>query len=197
MDAKQVVDKILSDAQAQAEKLKQQALAKEQIEKNKLSEQLEQYNSRTETLAQSAAQEKKAHILAAARMEIAKEYLAEKRNILDEIFEHAQRQLQDLDGDEYRKICAKLMIEAVESGDEEVIVDTKETRIDHEFIKYVNRQLGPGFKGNLRLSDQRQNIGAGFILKRGRIKNNVSLAILLEQARKQLEIELAKELFAK
>ncbi len=197
MDAKQVVDKILSDAQAQAEKLKQQALAKEQAEKNKLSEQLEQYNSRTETLAQSAAQEKKAHILAAARMEIAKEYLAEKRNILDEIFEHAQRQLQDLDGDEYRKICAKLMIEAVESGDEEVIVDTKETRIDHEFIKYVNRQLGPGFKGNLRLSDQRQNIGAGFILKRGRIKNNVSLAILLEQARKQLEIELAKELFAK
>lgn len=197
MDAKQVVDKILSDAQAQAEKLKQQALAKEQIEKNKLSEQLEQYNSRTETLAQSAAQEKKAHILAAARMEIAKEYLAEKRNILDEIFEHAQRQLQDLDGDEYRKICAKLMIEAVESGDEEVIVDTKETRIDHEFIKYVNRELGPGFKGNLRLSDQRQNIGAGFILKRGRIKNNVSLAILLEQARKQLEIELAKELFAK
>ncbi len=55
--------------------------------------------------------------------------------------------------------------------------------------------MGPGYKGNLRLSEQRQNLGGGFILRRGRIKNNVSLEILLAQARKELEIELAKELF--
>jgi hypothetical protein len=45
------------------------------------------------------------------------------------------------------------------------------------------------------LSDQKQDIGAGFILKRGKIKTNVSIQVLLEQARKELEIELAKELF--
>ncbi len=82
-----------------------------------------------------------------------------------------------------------------ETGDEEVIVDNNETRIDHEFIKMVNRELGPGYKGNLRLAGDRQNLGAGFILRRGKINNNVSLNVLLSQAKKELEIELAKDLF--
>ncbi|GAI99048.1 unnamed protein product [marine sediment metagenome] len=90
----------------------------------------------------------------------------------------------------------KLLLDAVETGDEEVVVDTNEGRIDHEFIKEISRELGPDCKNNLRLSDERQDLGAGFILKRGKIKTNVSIQVLLEQARKELEIELAKELFA-
>ena len=89
----------------------------------------------------------------------------------------------------------KLLLEAVETGDEEVIVDTNEGRINHEFIKQINRQLGPGVKGNLKLSDKKQDIGAGFILTRGKINTNVSIEVLLDQARKELEIQLAKELF--
>ena len=81
------------------------------------------------------------------------------------------------------------------TGDEEVVVDTNEGRIDHEFIKQINRELGSDYKSNLKLSDEKQDIGAGFILKRGKIKTNVSIQVLLEQARKELEIELAKELF--
>jgi hypothetical protein len=46
------------------------------------------------------------------------------------------------------------------------------------------------------LSDERQDLGAGFILKRGKVKTNVSLDVLMDQTRKELEIELAKGLFA-
>jgi vacuolar-type H+-ATPase subunit E/Vma4 len=87
------------------------------------------------------------------------------------------------------------MLDAVETGDEEVIVDHNEKHIDQEFIKQINRRLGPGYKGNLRLSQQKNNLGGGFILKRGKIKNNVSFKVLLARARKELEIELAKDLF--
>jgi V/A-type H+-transporting ATPase subunit E len=90
----------------------------------------------------------------------------------------------------------KLMLQAVETGDEEIIIGKDEKRIDQKFIKNVNRELGPGFKGNLRLANETQNLTAGFILKRGKIKNNVSLNVLLQRARKELEIELAKKLFA-
>ena len=128
-------------------------------------------------------------------MNIAKEYLAEKRKILDEVFEQAHQQLQNLPDDEYRALIKKLLLEAVETGDEEVIVDKNEGRINHEFIKQMNRQLGSGIKGNLKLSGKKQNIGAGFILTRGKIKTNVSIEVLLDQARKELEIQLAKELF--
>ncbi|HDZ69471.1 MAG TPA: hypothetical protein ENH43_03535, partial [Phycisphaerales bacterium] len=127
MDAEQVTEKILSDARAEAEKIKNEANEKEAAEQAKLAEQLDEYRKQTELLAQKAAEEKKLHLLAAARMEIAKEYLGEKRKILDEVFANAQTRLQSLPDAEYRKLITKLMLEAVETDDEEVIIDNNET----------------------------------------------------------------------
>ena len=193
MEAEQVVEKILSDAQAEAEKIKKEADEKEAAEQAKLTEQLEEYKKQTEVLAQKSGEERKMRLLAAARMEIAKDFLGEKRKILDEVFEQARIQFTNLPNEEYRKVMTELMVKAAETGDEEVIIDKKEKRINDELINQVNQQLGN--KGNLKLSEEKGNLGAGFILKRGKIKNNVSLQVLLEQARKELEIELAKELF--
>ena len=196
MEAEQVIEKILADAKAEAEKIKSQANEREAAEQTKLDEQLNEYKKQTKALAERLGKDKKSHLLTAARMDIAKKFLAEKTRILDEVFAQARRQLQNLPDEEYRTLCTKLMLEAVETGDEEVIIDDNETRIDHNFIKQVNRKLAPGYKGNLRLADERQRLGAGFILRRGKIKNNVSLEVLLARARKELDIELAKELFS-
>jgi hypothetical protein len=87
------------------------------------------------------------------------------------------------------------MLDAVETGDEEVIIDKDEKRIDEQFINQINQQLSSASKGNLKLSDERGDIGAGFILRQSKIKNNVSISVLLAQVRKELEIKLAKELF--
>jgi len=193
MEAEQVVEKILSDAQAEAEKIKKEADEKETAEQAELTEQLDEYEKQTEVLAQKSGEERKMRLLAAARMEIAKDFLGEKRKILDEVFEQAEIQFTNLPDEEYRNVMAQLMKKAAQSGDEEVIIDKKEKRINDELINQVNQRLGN--KGNLKLSEEKGNLGAGFILKRGKIKNNVSLQVLLEQARKELEIELAKELF--
>jgi len=196
MDAEQVVEKILSDARAEAEKIKKQAKEREAAEQAKLDKQLDEYKKQTEILAQKCGRDKKLHLLAAARMEIAKQFLGEKRKLLDEVFAQAQQQLQNLPDKEYRILCTKLMLEAVETGDEEVIIGNNETRIDQAFIEQVNRKLGSASKANLRLAGVRQDMGGGFILRRGKIKNNVSFEVLSAQARKELEIELAKELFS-
>jgi len=196
MDAEQVINKILSDAKAEAEKISSQANRQRQAEQTKFGEELDEYKKQTEALAQKAAEDKKTHILAGARMQVAKELLAEKRRILDEVFNQAEEKLRSLSDDEYLSLMLKLMLKAVETGDEEVIVDKNETRIDQRFIKLVNRELGPGSKGNLRLSEKKADIGGGFILRRGKVKNNASLGVLLAQARKDLEMKLAKELFA-
>lgn len=195
MEAKQVVDKILADAQAEAKKIKKQTEAKESQEQAKLDKQLEEYKKQTGILAKKAGEDEESHILAAARMDIAKQLLAEKRKILEEVFEQARKKVQEMPEQEYRNLCTKLLLEAVETGDEEVILDKKDKRIDQEFIDRVNKQLSSKGKGELKISDQKLDIGGGFILKRGQIKTNVSLDVLLEQARKELEIDLAKELF--
>jgi len=194
-NAEQVVEKILADAKAEAAKIKKQAEETQATEQAKLDEQLSEYKKQTDTLAQKAGEDKKAHLLAAARMDIAKQLLAEKRKILDEVFDQARQQLENLPDEQYRKLMTGLMLEAVETGDEEVIIGNEEKRIDQKFIKSINQQLSPGRKGNLKLSEEKANLGRGFILKRGKIKNNVSIEVLLAQARKELEIESAKELF--
>lgn len=195
MEAVQVVEKILADAKAEAEKIRKQAEENEAAEQAKLSKQLDQYNKQTEILARKAGEDEESHILAAARMDIAKQLLAEKRNILDDAFEQARQQLRDLPEEEYRALFTKMMLETVETGDEEVIVDKNDNRINQDLIDQINQQLDSRGKGNLKLSDEKQDIGAGFILKRGQIKTNVSLDVLLDQARKELEIDMAKELF--
>jgi len=195
MEAEQVVEKILSEAKAQAEQIKAEGQKKRNAQQAELNEQLDTYKKETELLAQKAASDKKAHLLAAARMEISKQFLAEKRRLLEEVFEQARRQVQSLADSEYAQFWTALLLKAVQTGKEAVIVDKNETRLDQSFIKQVNRQLGPGYQGNLRLADEKEGIGGGFVLRNEKIKNNVSLRVLIEQARSELEIELAKELF--
>ncbi len=195
MEAEQVVQKILADARAEAERIGKEAEEKEAAEQARLNEQLAQYKKQTESLAKKAGEDEESHILAGARMDMAKQFLAEKRKILDEVFEQARRQLTELPDEQYRHLFTKLMLEAVETGEEEVIVDKNERRINPDLIHQVNQQLGPNRKGAVKLSDERHNLGAGFILRRGKVKTNVSLEVLLEQARKELEIELARQLF--
>ncbi len=195
MEAQQVTEKILANAKAEAEKLKSTAKGKQAAEQKKLDEQLDEYKKQTKALAEKAAEDEKSHILAAIRMVLAKQLLAEKRKILDEVFEKARQQLQKLPDDQLRNLVTKLMLEAVETGDEEVIIDKKENRIDQQLIDKVNEQLSSDKKTDLKLSDEKQDIGGGFILKRDKIKTNVTFDVLLNNARKNLEIELAKELF--
>ncbi len=195
MDAEQVVNKILADAQAQADKITSEAKTKDDAARQTLNAELAEFQKQTKEIAESRASDKKSRILAAARMEVSREMLAGKREQLDEVFVKAGEQIKNMDTAEYQKLIARLMQKAVETGDEEVIVDTNETRIDQDLLNRVNEQLGSEYKKNLTLSSQRQNIGGGFILQKGKIKINVSLKILMEQAREELETVLAKELF--
>ncbi len=192
MNADQVIQKILSDAQAQADQIKLQAQKVVDAHNAQLKRELDDYNERSKELAQKAAQDKKSRMLAAIRMDISRSYLAAKGEILDQVFKKVAEKFKNLSDDQYRALMADLLKKSVETGDEEVIVDRNETRLDQEFIKNINRELGNGFKGNLRLSDSRENIKAGFILKRGLISTNASMDVLIDQARKETEIELAK-----
>ncbi len=195
MEGQQVIEKILSDAQAEAEKIKKEAEVKQAQEQARLDEQLREYRKHSDALAQKAGAEAKSQLLSAVRMELAKEYLAEKAGILDEVFSRARQQFKALPDEQYRGLMTKLMLDSVQTGDEEVIVDADEKRIDQQFIDKVNQQLASKGKGNLKLSSEKQPIAAGFILKKGKIKNNCSSKVLLARARGEFEMELAKQLF--
>lgn len=195
MEAKQVVDKILDDAKKEAQKIKEQAEEDAKKQEQGFANELQDYEAETKSLADEAAKTRKQRLLASARMDLAKEKLSEKRKVLDEVFKQASKEFREMPDDEYREVISNLILKAVETGDEEVIMDKGESRIDQEFIKEVNRKLGPGYQGNLRLSEEKDDLEASVILKRGKVKTNLSLKVLLAQAKEELEIELANLLF--
>jgi len=196
MEAEQVVGKILSEARAEAEKIISGAKSKAAAEQEKLESELAKYNKETETLAAEAAEDKRGRMLAMARMDVRKEMGAAKVALVDEVFARAHERIRNLGDDEHRKLISELIVKAVETGDEEVIVGRDEKRIDDKLIKQVNRQLGSGFMGNLRLSRERADISGGFILRRNNIQVNVSIEVLVNSMREELESEVVKDLFS-
>lgn len=196
MNAKEVVDKILTEAKVEADGIRAEAQSKLSDEDARANASLASYKKETQTLADEQAKEAKSRMLAAARMDIKKEYVQAKARLLDEVFAKAIERVNSLPDKEYQQLISTLMLKAVETGDEEVMVGKNESRIDHNVIKNVNRQLGPGFKGNLQLAGDKAEIDGGFILRRGKIQINVSTEVLVAQARNELEIELANQLFA-
>src|SRR3989339_1072236 len=194
MDAEQVINKILGDAQKEADRIITAAKEQQAEQQKKFDKELADFNTVTRSLAHKQAQDEKDHILAAARMAGAKELLTEKRKVLNEMFAKAKEKLTALDDGSYKELMAKLMTQASESGDEEVLVGANEKRIDAELVNQVNSKLG---SGKLTLSNEKINTPAGFILRKGRVRTNMTLDVLIEQAREKLEVKLAKELFEK
>ncbi len=195
MNAEQVVEKILSDARAEADKIKAEAQEKVAQSDSKVQEELAAYRVETERLAGVAAADRKSRMLANARMENRKEYLAAKHALLDEVFVKANEQISRLGDAEYKKLIMGLMVKVAKSGDEEVVIGKNEDRINDRLIKDVNRQLGPGYRGNLRMARDRADIDSGFILRRGKVQVNVSTEVLVAQAREALEMEIIGGLF--
>jgi len=195
MNAEQVVKKILAKANAEADKIKAEANEKCAAQEAQFESELTQFRKETEALATDAAADRKARMLASARMDIRKELLTAKVELLDEVFKIAKNRILQLSDEDYQELIGKLMEKAIETGDEEVITAANETRIDNDFIKHLNRKLGSGYMGNLRLASDKADIEAGFILRRKRIQVNASLAVLLAQIKGELEIELAHDLF--
>lgn len=196
MQAEQVINKILADARAEAEKIRKRAEEREAAEQAKLDEQLAKFEEQTKAMADKAAADERSQRLAVARMEAAREYLAGKAALLDDVFAQARQRLQQLPDNEYRELMVRLMLAAVDSGEEEVIAGKGDARVDQKLVTEVNDKLKGRGRGNLKLSDEKENLGGGFILRHGRIRTNVSINVLVARARQDLEIELAKDLFA-
>jgi len=196
MNADQVIEKILSQAKAEAQAILAEAKAKADAQKARSRAELAEFDKQTDVLAQEAGADKLRRMLAGARMSNSKQALAAKVELLNEVFRKAEERLVQLPDESYKALMVKLMTQAVQTGDEEVLVGKDEGRINDDFVKQVNRQLGPGFKGNLRLGTQRLDIKGGFVLSRGKVRMNASVEVLVGQVRESMETELAAKLFA-
>lgn len=196
MKAEQIVEKILSEARQEAQRILSEAQEKVRQRRQAFEEEMKAFHQATQEQARQAAEDKRLRMLAAARMDLRKKILAAKTELLGEVFEKARQRIHSMASEAYLELMGRLLLQAVVTGDEEVLVGKNETRINSDFIKQINKKLGPGYKGNLRPAAEKADIEGGFILRRGKVQVNCSTGVLLDQIRQKTEIELAAKLFA-
>jgi len=144
--------------------------------------------------ATQRADEERNRILTLARLAARRELLSEKRALIDRVFEETRESIMTMPADEYGHFIRALLRQAVEAGDEEVIVGEGERRIDQRLLDGFSQERGT--PGGLRLSTERRPIDGGFVLRRGKTETNCSLETVLRGARERLETEVAGILFA-
>jgi V/A-type H+-transporting ATPase subunit E len=195
--ADKLKEKILEEARQQAknniERARQEAAGISNMALN------EAEKRRREIIEKSRieAAEREKRLISYAELEARNQRLKAKQEVVEEAFEKAIARLKELPSDQYINILADMIVGAVSTGDEELILSKEDkNRIGNDIVKLVNKRLkATKIKGNLRLAGETRDIQGGFIIRSGDIEINNSLEAIVKMRRDKLEAEVVKTLF--
>ncbi len=181
-DAQGQIDKILSDARAQAAEItaKYQAQAEKEA---------------GDILARGRknAAEREERLASVAQMEAKKLTLGTKQEVLDKAFDLALEKLTTLPDEEYINILAGLAAKAAVTGKEQLIFSSRDrARVGKQVVAAANAKLADG---HLTLGEQTRPMKGGFILSDGDVEVNCAFETLVRLQRGESSGEVAKVLF--
>jgi vacuolar-type H+-ATPase subunit E/Vma4 len=185
-----IAKKILEDAEREKKEIIETAEQKIEKIREETQKEINKLRNETQEKAEEMLEKEKRRIVGMRRLKMRNELLKFKRGIMDSLFDKALDLLYKKEEEEYLKVVKKLLL-LTNAKEGEIIVDNKETRITHEFVKDVNNELGANFS----LSSKRRDIRGGFILHQKNIEIDCSFVSLLEKRREKIELELGKFLF--
>ena len=197
MAIKEIKEKILSDAQKEANEIIFQAesRAKEMISKGK-----KEADALKNNILAKHKQEgllKKNKIITEANLDAKKTLLSERQTIIEGVFKKALENILNMDNQKYCKYIKKIILNNIENGDETITIGKSDKeRITDAFIENINKELkSKEKKGELKLDDSYVQIQGGVIIGSGDIKKNISLELLLLKAREKYEMAINSQLF--
>ncbi|NIA06685.1 MAG: hypothetical protein GWP14_03455 [Actinobacteria bacterium] len=193
MAATPVSDKILAEAKEQAEKILAEADKQIQQIREQAKKELEQLDKQIKADSEQAAAQEQHRILAGARQAVTAELLQIKHKMLDKVFADVKEALGQMSAKDYQKMLTGWLKEAVTTGDEQVLAAEGEKHLSEELLEQVNNELK---NGKLKLSQEKVAGAGGFVLAEEKTQTRVTWEVLLSQARRELEPELCKMLFA-
>ncbi len=193
MSTTAVSSKILAEAQEQAQQILAEADEQVQQVQEQAQKELDALDKQIQADSEQGARQEQNRILAAARQAITAEFLRAKHKVLDDIFATAKQSLTDMAPDKYRQFLLNLLKQAASGEKEDVLAAQGEKHLDQSLLDQANQQLGDS--GSLKLSQKKTPGSGGFLLVTGKIGTKVTWEVLLGQARRELEPQLAKMLF--
>lgn len=189
MSREAIIERILSDADAEAEEI----LKTGEAEAEKLLSDAEARVAARKAETDAEVKERVRRIeegkAASARLESKKILLAEKRRVIDEIYARALKELLALPEREALALVGRLLGECAHEGDEVLFA------ADFPYAEKA-AELKVFKEKKLSASKERAGKGGGFLLRGKLCDRDVSYAALLLQDREEHQAELAAKLFA-
>ena len=187
-----IAGRILSDAQAEAEAVRQEAEASANEVRQQAQRDAAAMKAQLIREGEAEADALYARLVASADTDAKKSALSVKQELLNKAFALAVDKLRALPEADYIRLLASLADKASETGSEQVILNADDReKFGEAVVKAANAISGK----TLILSEETRPIVGGLILSQGRIEINCTLDTLAAQSRTELSVEAAKRLF--
>lgn len=188
MGKQEIVDRILSDAAAEAEGVisaAEDSAAKILAEAEaRAAEEMQSLRASVEAKAAGIAD----GMAATARLDGAKILLAEKRKVIDGIYACAARKLAAMEKKECLALAERLLREHAEEGDEIIFAEGYPCAAEVTQLRvFQEKKLTVGFGS--------ASIDGGFLLRGKKSDKDLSYGALLAADRAEHEAEIAAEIF--
>ncbi|QNL45485.1 hypothetical protein H8790_05650 [Oscillibacter hominis] len=220
-----ITDRIRQDAQAEIDQIRAEAEAEAAKVRSAYQAQADREKSELDGRSEKNAAEREERLVSVAHMEARKVTLSAKQKMLDEAFAKALNQLCSLPEEEYVETLAQLMVQAAQTGREEVIFSPEDRRrVGKAAVARANEllakaaapdfQLGDSKVGALlnkvatsvsalaqgtamlTLSEKTRDVRGGFILADQNVEVNCTFETLVRLQKNEIAGEVAKILFS-
>jgi V/A-type H+-transporting ATPase subunit E len=139
--AEKLIEKILSDAQLDAEASWADAEVKKQTIHDRAARDIERRKAEIERLAGQSIAENKKRMAAVYDLEYRKQLLAAKQDVMGQARSLAMEKLRSLDGAAYLGLMKRRLLDCAADGTGAIAVSKNEKRIDTAFLAEVNTEL--------------------------------------------------------
>ena len=188
MSTQSIIDKIISDAKAEAESITLSAEEKAVGIIEKANAQAEQIRKETEESVRAQTQSIKEKKEAAARLDCAKVLLAEKRKVLDCVYKMALDELLALDKESAVQLASTLLEKYAENGDILYFADNYKYADAVALLPVIQEK-------KLTVSKDRLHLDGGMRLVGKTSDKDLSYGAILQADKERYQAEIAKKLF--
>lgn len=145
--------------------------------------------------AKRKASEEEKRIIVGEQLELRKDVLTKKREILEELYEAAAARIRRLPDGDYLELMRSLIARRAISGREEIVVPSGQRELfGDDFLRSLNERFGSGAR--FTLSKEKGAFEWGVVLREQRRTVDLTLDVLLEQLKEKAEHRIAATLFA-
>ncbi len=180
-DTQAEIDRVLTEAKAEAEKI----TAKYRAQADREAEDARAKNEK-------AAAEREERLVSVAQMEARKDLLSARQTQVENAFAQALEKLCAMPNERYIAVAAELLTQAAPEGRGEVVFSQADReKVGQAAVDAANKKLN----GKLTLSDQTRLLKGGFILVDGSVEVNCTFDTLVRLQKGEMAGEVAKVLF--